>query len=357
MRRWESVSAGSVRYWDGEQDGEEDALEVPASWLSAVHPRRGGAPCPAVELESVGTQGEERPCGSTPEEAAALALTALPGAEDELWRFVDTWVAERGIPFAAAATASLGRGRSYAGEKARFDAFLRMRRHLVAADDADYAEAVRGLAGLRKDFASRFIVSYLVPTETAWADAACGSYWSQVHTDFERRLAVGFVSTPRQLSSMGQGLLTQYESALREIATLTDGAGLAALPALVEILDGGTNRPLAIDAVARFPCDEAFEALTARLGASGIGKAVVEAMERFPVRALRLLAKAANGGGGRARIALTLLTRHIRAHLSLVDEMLPGLPEQDAKLVSLLVRQNTVRPDADRKSTRLNSSH
>ena len=348
MRRWESVSAGSVRYWDSEQDGEEDALEIPASWLSAVDPRRGGAPCPAVELESVGTQGEERPCGSTPEEAAALALAAMPGTGDELWLFVDTWVGERGIPFAAAATASLGRGRSYAGEKARFGAFLRMRRHLVAAGDADYAEAVRGLDGFRTDFASRFIVSYLVPTETVWADRACGSYWSQVHTDFERWLAVGTVSTPRQLSSLGHDLLVRRDSPLRDIATLIDGAGLAALPALVQMLDGGgQNRPLAIEAVSRFPCDEAFEALTARLDAGGIGRAVVEAMERFPVRALRLLAKAANGGGGqRAQIARTLLTQHIRAHIALVDDALPKLPEPDAKLISLLVQENVVRPDA-----------
>jgi hypothetical protein len=117
------------------------------------------------------------------------------------------------------------------------------------------------------------------------------------------------------------------------------------------------TRGIGLDVVARFPCDEAFEALTARLaGRGGTGETVVKAMERFPVRALRLLAKAANGGPGgsggsggsseNAAIARRLLTQHIRAHTSLVDEALPNLPEQDAKLVSLLVRENEVRPDA-----------
>jgi hypothetical protein len=343
------VSAGSTKFW---RSGEHGPF-IPESWLPIIHPRRGGAPAPAVELRPSGWSFIGQYSDATPAEAAALALKAMPGHDDKLWMFIDTWVRERGIPFAAAATASVGRGTSHAGTKARYDAFLRIRRHLASASDPDYAEAVRTLAGFRQDFASLFIVSYLVPTEMGWADEACAAYWTQVHTDFERRLLVGVVSTPQQLASVGGGLLGGYGSDLAEIATLTEGAGTAAVPALVHLLGDGDQfssdmetRRAACTALALLPCDEAFEALASRLGEKGVGGAVLEAMERFPLRALGLLAKEANGGGKGAMIARTLLAGHVRTHVQSVDGILPHVPEREAKLISALARETAALPEA-----------
>jgi hypothetical protein len=346
VRRWKLVSAGSAKFWSSEEHGPL----IPESWLAIIHPRRGGVPAPAVELRP-GLDGRQR--DSTPAEAAALALKYMPGHDDKLWMFVDDWVQGRGIPFAAAATASIGRGTSHAGTKAPLDAFLRMRRHLASTSDADYAAAVQALAGLRQDFASLFIVSYLVPTETAWADEACAAYWTQIHSDFERRLLVGIVSTPQQLASVGSGLLGGFGSDLAEIATLTEGAGTVAVPALVHLLGDGNQdsrdteaRRSACTALALLPCDEAFEALTARLGEKCVGSAVLEAMDRFPVRALRLLARASNGNGKSALLARTLLANHVRAHMQSVDGVLPQVPEREAKLISALAQETAARPEA-----------
>jgi predicted DNA-binding WGR domain protein len=241
---------------------DEDTMVIPASWRRLVHPRRGGVPGPAVKLQP-GTweddgavfayvdgrvdvpRGETKVqdgqyCGATPEQAAALAVRILPRYDHKLWVFVDTWVKDRGIAFAAAATVLLGSSDgtwTHGGVQTRRETFPRMRRILAAASDADYAEAVRALAEVRLGFTARLIVSYLVPTETAWADEVCAEYKHGTRHQFEQLLLGSVLSTPEQLAVVGPAnLLNHYYTGLADLETFAEGLGAAALPTLAEIV-------------------------------------------------------------------------------------------------------------------------
>ena len=353
---------------------DEDALVIPASWRRVIHTRRGGLPGPVVKLQpgrweedgTVFVHADERVRisrddikaqdgrygGSTPQEAATLALRVMARPGDRLLVFVDTWVRERGIAFAAAATVSLGSDGSYASAKMRRDAFLRMRRILAAAKEADYAEAVRFLAELRGDRISSLIVSYLVPTETEWADEVCADYQQGTYHQINLLFLMCVLSTPQQLAAVGSanGLMNYY-TGLAELATLAEGLGAAAGPAFADILQNSgypltEGRRAAFTVLAQLPGDEAFENLANRLDEKYVPGVMLEAMERFPVRALRLLAKTANNGTTVAPIAKTLLAGHVRSHAGLVDDVLPGLPERDANLISTLAQGSEGRPEA-----------
>jgi predicted DNA-binding WGR domain protein len=354
---------------------DEDTLVVPASWRRIIHPRRGDMPGPAVKLQP-GTWEQDgtvfvhddartpvprdvvkaepgRYCGATPEEAGKLAQRVMPRHDQKLWGFVDTWVQERGIVFAAAATVSLGSDGSYGGSKTRREAFLRMRRILTAASEADYAEAVRALAELRGDFTSRVIVSYLVPTEMQWADEVCAEYHSASHHQFDQMLLSCVVSTPGQLAAVGPGnLLNNYYTGLAEMDTLAAALGAAAVPVFAALVNNGgymstDTRRGVLATLAHLPGDEAFELLANRLDEKHVSGATLEAMGRFPVRALRLLAKTANGGTKSAPIARTLLAGHVRSHAGLVEAVLPGdLPEPDASLIATVAQESGGRPEA-----------
>ena len=379
MSRSEFVSAGSAKSGESVVDDsaglpDEDTLVIPQAWRRVIHPRRGDVPGPAVKLQpgtwekdgTVFAYGKERISvsrnggkaeagqysGSTPKEAAALALRAMHRHEDKLWVFVDTWIRERGVVFAAAATASLGADSTYAGSKKRRDAFFRMRKILTSVSEAEYVEAVRTLAELRRDFASRLIVSYLVPTESAWADEVCDAYQPGGYDQFNRMLVTCVVGTPEQLAAVGPASqLVNYYTGVAEFATLAERLGAAAVPAFADILGSGSHtssdtRRDTFAMLAQMPGDEAFELLATRLEEKYVPGVMLEAMARFPVRALRLLAKAANSGTKSAPVARTLLAGHVRAHARLVEGVLPGLPEQDAKLISTLAQATVGRPDA-----------
>ena len=354
---------------------DEDTMVVPASWRRMLHPRRGEVPLSAPKLQP-GTWEQDgtvfvhdnirtpvprdvikaepgRYCGATPEEAGKLAQRVMPRHDQKLWGFVDTWIQERGIVFAAAATVSLGSDGSYGGSKTRRETFLRMRRILAAASEADYAEVVRALVELRGDFTSRVIVSYLLPTEMEWADEVCAALHSTPHHQFDRMLLSCVVSTPRQLAAVGPGnLLNNYYTGLAEMDTLAAALGAAAVPVFAAILNNGgytstDTRRAAFATLAQLPGDEAFENLATRLDEKHVPGATLEAMGRFPARALRLLAKTANNGTKSAPIARTLLAGHLRAHAGLVDAVLLGeLPERDASLIAALAQESVGRPEA-----------
>jgi predicted DNA-binding WGR domain protein len=354
---------------------DEDTMVIPASWRRILYPRRGGVPGPAVKLQP-GTWEQDgavfvyvdgrvpvprgdtkvedgQYCGATSQQAAALALRILPRYDHKLWVFVDTWVQERGIAFAAAATVFLGSSDgSYGSVQTRRETFPRMRKILAAASDADYAEAVRALAEVRHTFTARLIASFLVPTETAWADEVCAEYKPGTHHQFDQLLLTCVLSTPEQLAVVGPAnLLNNYYTGLADLETFAEGLGIAAVPAFAEVVSNGTyistdTRRATMSVLAQLPCDEAIEILAKRLDEKYVSGAMLEAMGRFPVRALRLLATVANSGTKSAPIARTLLAGHVRVHAGLVDDVLPGLPERDANLISALAQEAVGRPEA-----------
>src|ERR1700754_4467892 len=195
---------------------DEETLVFPDSWHRYVHPRRGGAQVPPVTVNEAAGEtvralmdrtrgpidsvlaarygdadlaedarrhlaGEAGPAG-----AATVAVVTATGrsargvpADDELSAFVDAWVVEHGLAFAACALveastiAPIWGGDEQGTQGATrygFDVQVgresarRMRALLAAAAEREYQEAVDQLAGLREDPLQRGVVSYLVPT-------------------------------------------------------------------------------------------------------------------------------------------------------------------------------------------------
>lgn len=325
---------------------DEDVLTIPKAWHEQVHPRRGGVPGPALEPELL--------AAAPPTDAAdpAEAARKAPGHMGVLHKLIDTWVLRHGVAYAAAAMLELERSaiapRTYGPRQA---AYLRMRRHLAAAGDADYAEAVRSMALRRVDFGTRLLSGYLAPTEAAWVDEACDEYRTAVRTNWDSWLLVCSLSTPRQFASVGPEELVTATLSRAEVLTLAEGLGAAALPAFEDALDSGRYldndlRRDCYEVLALLPTDEAFEALAKRLDRRYVYGEVVRAMKRFPVRTFRVLAKTANGPSGGAPAARKLLATHIRTHADLVDAVLAAAPEHDAELISELAFQTAGKPEA-----------
>ena len=333
----------------------EDELVMPAAWARVVHPRRGGVAGPAVKPKPGGLSA---PVGSSPQEAAAHALGVMDGRNDKLLMFVDAWFLDRGPGFAAAATVELASRRTSLQANSVNSALLRMRRFLAAANEADYAEVVHALAAHRRDERTRLAAAYLVPTEPAWADEACSAYRRTPSSYFESRLVMCILSTPEQFALLRSNRpQIGWYAGLGEFATLAEGLGAAALPILSDALDpnhrlDAETRRAGLSVIAALPGDEAFEALVKHLDQTNVRAAVIEAMNRYPVRALRLLAKAAGdrsgdaAGAANAVIARRLLAGHIKVHSELAAAPPSGLPQQAAGLVSKLAAEPLGRPEA-----------
>ncbi|MFC5751523.1 DUF4132 domain-containing protein [Actinomadura rugatobispora] len=214
----------------------EETLELPSAWSPRLHPRRGGAPVPAVAVDAAAPaalasfSGAPKARGtisaalgspdSTPEvvEAArrqldgdpsalgAAALAAiLVGREREDYaelfeRFVDSWVTGHGLPFAACALAELSRlsftydSWGFRGQNVDLKAvaFLgpqesssrlwqcrrvvrKVRALLAVAGDDEYEETVKRLADHRDAPLQQAMVSYLVPDRLDWVEEACAN--------------------------------------------------------------------------------------------------------------------------------------------------------------------------------------
>ncbi|MFD0903297.1 serine/threonine-protein kinase, partial [Actinomadura sediminis] len=365
----------------GEPSG-EDVLTMPPGWLRLLHPRRGGVPVPPPRG---GRAGEGR--GLL--EAAAGALAALPsdervepGLRDAARRHLDGepdavgaavaaavavaeaggggadgtggrcraladhWRAEHGIGFAACAAVELSRLRIPSGDGPRtpvpnegsFIGLIReetlryVRRLLAAASDAEYADAVRRLAGHRTTAPRRRVVSYLVPTEARWLDESAadptGGYedrWLALHSA-DRAERFGGGPSPLHYAEITRGLL----------GTLLDACGTDVLPILLATVD--QNLPaqvtdVLLEAVAVLPTDAAFAALLERADRPRVRPALMAMMERFPVRAVRLLAATDTAA------ALALLKIHLTAR----PELAGHLPE-GARAV---LRPPDTTPEAD----------
>ncbi|WP_412518400.1 DUF4132 domain-containing protein [Actinomadura madurae] len=312
--------------------------------------------------------GQRDPLGAAVVAAAAVSLRGLreSGGEDP---FRDAWAAEHGLPFAARAYAELceitvdyvqaGSRRTWGGVRARRQsdhvggwwADERAARHLrsllAAAGEGVYAEAVAGLAGARRTSLQSMVVSYLVPTRLDWAD--------EVFTDpliarlphhlTFRWMLFCSLGAPEQVDPAALPL-GYYDRSPSIVATVVDGVGpSAAVPLLARALDdryvdGDTSRNL-LDALARLPVDEAFQALVDRFDRKYVRPALSAAARTFPGRALRLLAAAPRGPE-----VEELLRAHLLTHPDLAEAMPPELPEESRAAVEA-ARASIVRlPEA-----------
>ncbi|TDD66480.1 DUF4132 domain-containing protein [Actinomadura darangshiensis] len=377
---------------------DEDVLALPDAWRRSLHARRGGAPGPKIKKvdasapgavrrfveETTGAvdalleggtgepalaeaarrhlDGEADPAGA----AAIAAVTAMgsggPNRQDRVHRaFADAWITEHGLAFAACALVELSRtgatrkgGGGWRGtwvgavrtldesvgvslEEAR-----RVRGLLAAASESDYAEAVARLAGHRSGWGARWLVSYLVPAREDWVDECCAAAGPQSRRHDLSPLVLSALGKADQLAAPfpARGLL--WGQATRALlATMVDGIGPDALPFLLGQADTGNlesdDRKRIYETVAVLPTDEAFQALLDRLDRKHVRAALGEAARRFPVRALRLLARAG---------AHEMLANHVEANPELVAAVLPGLPDDVAAAVERVAAASTRAPAA-----------
>ena len=374
---------------------DEDTLTIPDEWRELIHPRRGGvSPLPAAEadpsaltrvrerVEAVRSGierslADERRDNRTELQAARAYLRGEPdplGAavvsevEVRLGRdrqkerarlpWIDAWVAEHGLAFAACACAE---GAAVSGEGVTvvdgvrcrvrgrrqdthayfltIGAARRMRSLLAVASDAEYAEAVERLSAHREFRLSKIMASYLVPTRHDWAKECLSLDPLDV---VESRILWCVATTARQVARLGD--LTEFAYYPDDIghllpgilATAVEGVGPDIAPTLVRCLDRAGDagyRKAYLDALAVLPGDEAFRALAGRLEAADVQPAVAAMTRRFPRRALRILAPVAAEPSEAGRVALSLLEDLLRTR---PDLPAGGLPDTVRSAVETL---------------------
>lgn len=350
----------------------EDTLVIPSSWLRAIRPRRGGAPAgfsPAPNWAAdIATLIAKRPSlrtsltdpatpadisdaglahlvgGATPLGAAAV-VAAYVGPPDDISRaaaavFADGWVAGHGLRFAVEAAMELqglgygadwGGGaaglpvvRRVRGSEAGGAALDRVRAALAAAPEQEYRSLVEVLGLWRERSAThRVVAAFLAPTEVAWVEEEVRGH--VVGDDWRIRLLLASATTMAQAETL-VGAYPPFglfaDTGL--LHTVVDGLGVAAAPLFVQWLDrfapSGAVRRSMLSIIAAMPTDAAFQALVDRVHTRDVPAALAGASDRFPRRAVRLLAGAASQRSIDAR-----LRRHVAAHRDVAAEVLPTL--------------------------------
>ncbi|MER5778988.1 DUF4132 domain-containing protein [Streptomyces sp. NPDC002039] len=381
---------------------DEDAFALPESWKRNLLPRRGGvrrtvAPADAgaqeqlnqwlrddavaveralaspksdpvlVEAARAHQRGSSSPLGAA---VLAMLLTSHPGS---FTVSVDAWVSTFGLPFAACATVELletrltweTRGSIVDGVTVRDDpdhtgwarhgaqsACERVRALLTLADEDTYRATVAALGRHRHSVRRRVTVSFIVPSEGEWVDECCADPATRTHSETAvRKMLLCSLGSPGQLSLFGDRVDLDWRGwDATVVSTLAEGVGPAMAPQLAAELN---QTYIDVDAVkamagalAEMPSDAAFGFLLERLDNKHVRPEVAAAARRFPLRALRMLARTSIGEGKAAAMAGRLLAAHVTAHRDLVLSVLPTLNEELAALVAPLAHQEGRVEDA-----------
>lgn len=383
----------------------EEELVIPAEWMRVLHPRRGRSQASAIEVPAhTGSTGplEELHAevataaveliensrtatelgealkaqlgGQTsPTGAAAAALSAKHIAGTDLAVHLDAWITAHGLPFAVEATLATGRidlinpyyraeprltESSYAGLRTtQLELFRRLRGYLAAAPEPAYAEAVEVLAAHRSELRDRVRAAYLAPTEPEWVAQACTEA-GKLRARVEQwrplvvllQCSVGSAEEWRALRK--RAVLQMNHIDLGLVSTLAISLGSASVELFPPVLDGRWAEAAVcrsvLEVLARIPGDEAFEVMTQRLTMKHVPTAASQAAERFPRRALRLLAAAAcaEGAAENAQLARNLLAGHLARHAHLVPSVRTSLGDPERALIDELCALAAGRPTA-----------
>ncbi|MFJ5880341.1 DUF4132 domain-containing protein [Kitasatospora cineracea] len=379
---------------------DEDAFVMPAAWWKAVLPRRAGRipelawPGPeALERERRRVDGRRRwvervlDAPASEPELVRAARAYLDGAPDVLgaaavasilpapWQadaeekalFADVWTARHGLPFAVRAvleqhtveTSYLQSGsdisnislRRRAGHPPSYGrderpVETRLRALLAAAPESEYRAALAAAAEHRGTPRHRALACYLAPGVPGWlaqclADApGYGDERAELQV-----LLLHALDDPAQVEPIAADLQRIWRGwPVTLVATLAESVGPAFVPLLREAFerayDATEARELAA-VLAQLPTDEAFRLLLARLEDKQVRPALQEALRRYPVRAVRLLAEAAARDGRAGATARRLLDTHVRLHRELLPQILPRL---DAAAAALVAELDGARP-------------
>ncbi|MBB2944629.1 hypothetical protein FB565_004362 [Actinoplanes lutulentus] len=355
---------------------------LPEPWHRHRHPRRGSAgvtlfvpdaKARAVVQEEIGrrpglvnkilaapttekstalaarTWLESKP-GASPLGAAAIAAISALGnfsPRPQLATWADLLIAAHGLRFAAEAAVTLnaliiiddGPGRDDLGVRHlrsgenrqgwQIDTpllvLLRVRRALATASDAEHNEVVQALLPYRSLHAyARAATSILVPSRDDWVEQDVLA--AVADSDSYRAAALTTaVATGAQLDALVPVANTwTVVGSTAMIATIVDGTGPAAAPALFHWFDEGYGnadvQKRLLTALAALPGDDAMRGLVERVDAKYVVPTLTEAAALDPERALRLFAE----GAAKQQVA-DLLRGHVLTHPELVDEVAPRL--------------------------------
>ncbi|MDX3729613.1 DUF4132 domain-containing protein [Streptomyces caniscabiei] len=380
---------------------DEDTFVLPAAWHRHVHPRRGGIPRrPTPPRKGAAEQAERqlrdadtwvRQYLDSPRSDPDLVRAAegqLAGAADPLGAAVlavtsdtawsgtscaDAWVEAHGAVFAALATVELfdievhftqhGPRRfdpyvertpagAYAGHAWRVRGVAdRLRERLAAADEDTYRAVVAALAGVRSSARRRVVVSYLVPTETAWLDECAGGPEADRPRDHVlRSMLFCSFDDPEQVRKSGGVASLNNGWSMSTVATVAEGIGTAVAPLVAEHVRSSyvtSDTVKKVNSVlVELPSDEAFGLLLEQLDDKRTQPFVAKAARRYPRRALRMLAEAVAAGGPNAEALRYALLVHVSAHQDLAEKALASLSPRAAGAVEPLLSTPDRVPDA-----------
>ncbi|MBW4717113.1 DUF4132 domain-containing protein [Saccharothrix obliqua] len=365
---------------------EEDKLVLPPRWRQTVHVRAGGRTASNAR-PAPRSAGHVRNALADDDEARAILHDTEPGLAEVVAEYLagapepfgaagaavvlahlrrshvdapvaDAWTAEHGLPFAARATAALGRVRLHWADTRPHLEFtppdllfarnteppaLERTRALIAAAGAP-DEVGEALSAFRDTPGGRIIAAYLLPSRADWvAEALDESRWhGQPWVGWTPLIAA--LGTAEQFARIAEHPSAQDDvrtpTALR---TVVDGIGAAVAPTLARLLDatGPTDRAARkalLETIAVLPTDEAFTLLLDRADNAEVAAHLSRAAGRFPRRALRLLTEART-----TDTAERLLLGHAETHPDLVA----ALPEAARAVVERVRAAHARVPEAD----------
>jgi hypothetical protein len=245
--------------------------------------------------------------------AVVMALVRTSSSLDYVHLPVfDVIAADHGLPFAAAAFAEFllvefkqddRDGSTYLVPQSlqthrlsRFggsDEFDAVRSHLAALPEPEYAAVVAGFAPHRADPLHRFVVSVLLPSETAWLDEVCAEHLAQQPNSYLSLMLLQTVTTREQLDSAGLAGMPYHWFRIGDVADLLDRLGSGALPVLQSMFrrgHGTDERKILYKALAAVPDDAAMDLILDNLDDAAAMPFAMEAAARFPQRTLRTVA-------------------------------------------------------------------
>lgn len=231
----------------------------------------------------------------------------------------------------------------------------RLREHLAAASDTDYAAALAAVAPLRG--AGRWattLLAYVFPNERDLLDAALAdlptvSRAAARHTRWLLNCALtvdeaDFLIRERGVgyAELGLGYLLNYVRLHRDAALPLVGRAMAAV-------QGGEEVARRIALLATFDNEAALATLVAHAGVVAAQSTLAAMLDAMPEAGLRLLAERALAQ--RDAATDTLFARHAAAHRDLLAALLDAADAADrARLESILKPSGALSPEVDAAS-------
>ncbi|GGN07194.1 DUF4132 domain-containing protein [Streptomyces fuscichromogenes] len=282
---------------------------------------------------------------------------------------IDAWVGARGVAFAAEALVTSMHispgdesGDPYLhrdqDDRCRpedcFGLAARTREHLAAASDADHAAAMAVVAPLRDGFWARsMLTSFLFPERRDWVDEDIQTYKSlsrerSWHPWLAAELLLGCVNSAEQVEVItSRALWSGICREPRRLANLWASLGPNALTVFHDWIRGRHNtsdeRRKLYGYVAMIPTDEAFLELLAHIDERHVPQALDDAAQRFPRRALRLLAESSPDEDARGQAVARVLRLLTLSNREIAEDLLPILSTPArARVASLLTEASPV---------------